>query len=194
MSTTTESTDGVPTLDELRGRVAAARERPGYGHDAVIAVDQLVRIFSADGVEVQALQGMDLTVTAGDLVALVGASGSGKSTLLQILAGLDVPTAGRATVAGCDLLGMSAKQRLRYRQGVVGFIWQQTARNLLPFMTARQNVSLPMQLRSRGERGSRRARVARSGELLDLLGVSHCMDRRPGQLSGGEQQIGRAHV
>ena len=146
MSTTAEGQDSAPTLDELRERVTAARERPAYGHDAVIACDRLVRIFSSEGVEVQALQGLDLTVRQGELTALVGASGSGKSTLLQILAGLDVPTAGKAVVSGCDLLGMSGKERLRYRREVVGFVWQQTARNLLPFLTARQNVALPMQL------------------------------------------------
>jgi ABC-type sugar transport system ATPase subunit len=156
LNTTAEEQGDLPTLDELRGRAADARARPSYGHDALIACDQLVRIFATDDVEVQALQGLDLTVTAGDLVALVGASGSGKSTLLQILAGLDVPTAGRASVAGCDLLGMGPKERLRYRREVVGFVWQQTARNLLPFLSARQNVLLPMQLRDRSVRASRR--------------------------------------
>ena len=188
MNTTAEEQGDLPTLDELRGRAADARARPSYGHDALIACDQLVRIFATDDVEVQALQGLDLTVTAGDLVALVGASGSGKSTLLQILAGLDVPTAGRASVAGCDLLGMGAKERLRYRREVVGFVWQQTARNLMPFLNARQNVLLPMQLRDRSVRASRRDRADRAAELLDLLQVGHCAERRPAQMSGGEQQ------
>ncbi|MFC5905768.1 ABC transporter ATP-binding protein [Streptacidiphilus monticola] len=174
-----------PTLEELRARAAAERGRPAYGHDAVIACDRLVRIFSTDGVEVQALQGLDLTVAKGELMALVGASGSGKSTLLQILAGLDVPTAGRSTVAGNDLLAMDAKARLRYRREVVGFVWQQTARNLLPFLTARQNVLLPMQLA--GGR-PRRERAARADALLELLGVGDCRDRRPEQMSGGQQQ------
>jgi ABC-type lipoprotein export system ATPase subunit len=188
VSTTAEGQDSAPTLDELRERVTAARERPAYGHDAVIACDRLVRIFSSEGVEVQALQGLDLTVRQGELTALVGASGSGKSTLLQILAGLDVPTAGKAVVSGCDLLGMSGKERLRYRREVVGFVWQQTARNLLPFLTARQNVALPMQLGGGGGRLRRRKRAARSAELLDLLGIGYAMDRRPDQMSGGEQQ------
>jgi ABC-type lipoprotein export system ATPase subunit len=194
MSTTTAGgpaggADGAaPTLDELRRRVSAEQERPAYGHDAVIACDRLVRIFSADGVEVQALQGLDLTVARGELMALVGASGSGKSTLLQILAGLDVPTAGKATVAGRDLLAMRGRERLGYRREVVGFVWQQTARNLLPFLTARQNVALPMQLSGGSGFRVKRARRARAGELLDLLGVGYCMDRRPAQLSGGEQQ------
>ncbi|WP_443062758.1 ABC transporter ATP-binding protein [Streptomyces sp. NBC_00390] len=145
--------------------------------------DRLVRIFSTDGVEVQALQGLDLLVKEGELMALVGASGSGKSTLMNILAGLDVPSAGAAKVAGCDLLAMDAKARLRYRREVVGFVWQQTARNLLPYLTAAQNVALPMQLKGRSRKKAERAQ-----ELLAMLGVADCRDRRPHQMSGGQQQ------
>ncbi|ESP97533.1 MULTISPECIES: ABC transporter ATP-binding protein [Streptomyces] len=185
MTHSTESgppADGV-SLAELEARAAARRDRPAYGHNALITCDRLVRIFSADGVEVQALQGLDLLVREGELMALVGASGSGKSTLMNILAGLDEPSAGAATVAGCDLLAMGAKERLRYRREVVGFVWQQTGRNLLPYLTAAQNVSLPMQLR-----GGPRKRAGRAQELLDLLGVGQCRDRRPHQMSGGQQQ------
>ncbi|MEU6012554.1 ABC transporter ATP-binding protein [Streptomyces sp. NPDC047515] len=178
---TSPSTD--TTLAELEQRAAARRDRPSYGHDALIACDRLVRIFSSDGVEVQALQGLDLLVTEGELMALVGASGSGKSTLMNILAGLDVPTAGSARVAGCDLLSMGPKERLRYRRDIVGFVWQQTARNLLPYLTAVQNITLPMQLRGRG-----RERAERAESLLRMLGLEECRDRRPQQLSGGQQQ------
>jgi ABC-type lipoprotein export system ATPase subunit len=182
MSGTTDS------LAELERRAAHHRDRPAYGHDALIACDRLVRIFAkrggGDAVEVQALQGLDLLVREGELLALVGASGSGKSTLMNILAGLDVPTAGSARVAGRDLLTMDARARLRYRREVVGFVWQQTARNLLPYLTAAQNVALPLQLAGR----PRRERAARAGELLSLLGVADCADRRPRQLSGGQQQ------
>ncbi|MFJ1756352.1 ABC transporter ATP-binding protein [Kitasatospora sp. NPDC088134] len=179
----------TPTLQELQAAALAKASPRRYGEDAAIACDRVVRIFTADKVEVQALQGLDLLVDRGDMIALVGASGSGKSTLLNILAGLDVPTAGSATVDGCDLLTMSAKERLRYRRDVVGFVWQQTARNLLPFLTAAQNVALPMQLR--GERSTpaatkrRRARVA---ELLEALDIGELAHRRPAQLSGGQQQ------
>ncbi|MEU1469215.1 ABC transporter ATP-binding protein [Streptomyces sp. NPDC005761] len=180
----TESATGI-TLGELERRAAARRDRPEYGHDALITCDRLVRIFSTDGVEVQALQGLDLLVREGELMALVGASGSGKSTLMNVLAGLDEPTAGAAKVAGCDLLTMSAKDRLRYRREVVGFVWQQTARNLLPYLSAVQNVTLPMQLA-----GSRKKaeRAARAESLLSLLEVADCRDRRPHQMSGGQQQ------
>ncbi|MFI1656313.1 ABC transporter ATP-binding protein [Streptomyces sp. NPDC020472] len=181
--TKTDTAPSDTTLEELERRATAHRDRPSYGHDALIACDRLVRIFTTDGVEVQALQGLDLLVKEGELMALVGASGSGKSTLMNILAGLDVPTAGAARVAGCDLLGMDGRARLRYRREVVGFVWQQTARNLLPYLTAAQNVALPMQLRGRSKQKAERAE-----ELLAMLGISEIRDRRPHQLSGGQQQ------
>ncbi|MFJ7120210.1 ABC transporter ATP-binding protein [Streptomyces albogriseolus] len=180
-----------PTLADLTERVAARRDRPAYGHDALITCDRLVRVFTADGVEVQALQGLDLLVREGELMALVGASGSGKSTLMNILAGLDTPTAGAARVAGRDLLTMSARDRLAYRREVVGFVWQQTSRNLLPYLTSAQNVALPMQLSGRRggrSRSARRARAERALEVLELLEVADCRDRRPHEMSGGQQQ------
>ncbi|ERK71050.1 ABC transporter ATP-binding protein [Leifsonia aquatica] len=150
--------------------------------DAGIECSDLVRIFTAEGVEVQALQGLNLRVRGGELVAIVGASGSGKSTLLGILSGLDKPTAGAASVAGRDLLALTARQRVDYRRRTVGFVWQQTSRNLLPYLTARENIALTMSLARRPDR------VERSRDLLDLLEVSHCADRRPAEMSGGEQQ------
>ncbi|OKJ05281.1 ABC transporter ATP-binding protein [Kitasatospora sp. CB01950] len=175
-----------PSLDELQRKALAASAPRAVRSDLAISCERLVRIFSSDGIEVQALQGLDLTVDQGDLVALVGASGSGKSTLLNVLAGLDTPTAGSATVAGCDLLTMTAKDRLRYRREVVGFIWQQTARNLLPFLTAAQNIALPMQLRS-GHRAAKKQRT-RVTELLEALDIGELGHRRPAELSGGQQQ------
>jgi ABC-type lipoprotein export system ATPase subunit len=162
----------------------AAQGHRDYGAGALIVCDRLVRIYTAEGIEVQALQGLDLLIGEGELTALVGASGSGKSTLMNILAGLDTPTAGSVRVAGNDLAALNARQRLAYRRGTVGFIWQQTSRNLLPYLTADQNVEVPMQLA--GVR--RRDRRARALELLDALDVAHCAARRPDQMSGGEQQ------
>ncbi|MFB7918492.1 ABC transporter ATP-binding protein [Streptomyces sp. NPDC056061] len=175
-----------PTLADLADKATATRTRPAYGHDALITCDRLVRVFSTDGVEVQALQGLDLLVRQGELMALVGASGSGKSTLMNILAGLDTPTAGAAQVAGHNLLTMTAKDRLNYRRKVVGFIWQQTSRNLLPYLTAAQNVALPLQLAGGWRRS--RARTERALELLELLQVADCRGRRPHEMSGGQQQ------
>ena len=105
---------------------------------------------------------------AGEVIAIVGASGSGKSTLLSILGGLDVPSAGRAVVAGHDLAQMGRGERTRYRREVVGFVWQQTARNLLPYLSALENVELPMTLSgrrrpARPEPGPRAARPRRPG-------------------------------
>jgi ABC-type lipoprotein export system ATPase subunit len=99
-------------------------------------------------------------------------------------AGLDTPTAGTVWVAGHNLGAMTAQQRLAYRRSVAGFIWQQTSRNLLPYMTARQNVLLPMRLGS----VRRRERRRRANFLLDTLGITHCADRTPDRMSGGEQQ------
>ena len=150
--------------------------------DAAIRCADLVRIFTADGVEVQALQGLTLSVDSGELVAIVGASGSGKSTLLGILSGLDKPTAGQVSVAGRDLLALSSRDRVDYRRRTVGFVWQQTSRNLLGYLTARENLALAMSLAKTPDR------ARRSADLLDLLEVAHCADRRPSELSGGEQQ------
>lgn len=150
-----------------------------------IVCHDLVRIFTAQGVEVQALQGLNLQVGRGDLVALVGASGSGKSTLLTILSGLDTPTAGVAQVAGHDLLAMGRTERVEFRRHSVGFVWQQTSRNLLPYLTAAENIAMSMVVAGSTPKGQRRT-VA--GELLDLLSVGDCRDRLPATLSGGEQQ------
>ena len=139
----------------------ASRQHRDFGAGSLIVCDRLVRIYIAAGIEVQALQGLDLLVAEGEIVALVGASGSGKSTLMNILAGLDTPTAGSVRVAGNDLAAMNARQRLAYRRQVVGFVWQQTSRNLLPYLTARQNVELPMRLAG----GGKAKRQARSAEL-----------------------------
>jgi putative ABC transport system ATP-binding protein len=173
----------LAALDALR-MDRAPSSGAGYGDGALIVCDRLVRIYSAEGIEVQALQGLDLVITPGELTALMGASGSGKSTLMNILAGLDAPTAGQVRVAGHDLGSMSPRQRLLYRRSVVGFIWQQTARNLQPFLTGLQNVQLPLRLAG----ASRSVRRTRPPELLEVLGVAHCAGRLPEQMSGGEQQ------
>lgn len=156
---------------------------PEFGRDALIVCESLVRIYQSGSVEVQALQGLDLVVDSGEMVAVVGASGSGKSTLLSILAGVDAPTAGRVRVDRWNLLDMSRADRVRYRRHTVGLVRQQTAANLIPYLTARQMVDLPMT----AARTPGRVRRRRAAELLDLLGVAECAERRPAQLSGGQQ-------
>jgi putative ABC transport system ATP-binding protein len=178
----------VSAIDDLiRARQSAAAQPGGKalpGAGAMIFCDRLVRIFSVAGIEVQALQGLDLFIAPGELTALVGASGSGKSTLLGILAGLDSPTGGQALVAGLDLAALTLAQRLAYRRSTVGFLWQQTSRNLFAHLTAAQNVALPMRLAG-VRRAERRRRVI---SLLELLDVADCRDQLVPEMSGGQQQ------
>ncbi|MDQ1324495.1 MAG: hypothetical protein QG587_1831 [Chloroflexota bacterium] len=168
--------------DPLAGATLRAAPRLRYGDGAVIVCDGLVRIFKLAELEVVALQGLDLLVDGGEMIAIVGASGSGKSTLLAILGGMDVPSAGRAVVAGYDLGRMSNSDRTRFRRRTVGFVWQQTGRNLIPYLSAVDNVELPMVL------DGRKRRRARALELLDLVGLTDRAGHRPDRLSGGEQQ------
>ena len=151
---------------------------------AAIVCDGLVKIYKVADIEVVALQGLDLVVDEGEFVAVVGASGSGKSTLLNILGGLDTPSAGKVAVAGFDLLNLDNRARTIYRRNIVGFVWQQTARNLLPYLTAQENVEFPMTLN-----GARTAhRRHRAMELLEIVGLADRARHKPSELSGGEQQ------
>lgn len=168
-------------VEELGARLSAPAE---FGRDALVVCDAVVRVFRTGGVEVQALQGLDLLVHAGEMVAVVGASGSGKSTLLRILSAADVPTAGRVRVGRWDLGALSRADRVAYRRSVVGSVRQQTSRNLVPYLTARQNVMLPLTLAGRRRPVAR----GRADELLALVGLRSAADRRPSELSGGEQQ------
>jgi putative ABC transport system ATP-binding protein len=157
-----------------------------------IECENLVKIYrmSADGgqgdasLEVQALQGMDITIAEGEMIGVVGASGSGKSTLLNILGGLDRPTGGRAVVNGKDLGRLSQHNLDQYRRQMVGFVWQYGARNLIPYLTALENILLPMTLS--GHVGKKPRQFAE--ELLGLVGLSERMDHTLEELSGGEQQ------
>jgi ABC-type lipoprotein export system ATPase subunit len=162
------------------GAVEAAADSAPYA----IVCEGLVKIYKVADLEVVALQGLDLLVEQGDLIAIVGASGSGKSTLQNILGGVDMPTAGHVEVAGLELTTLSERQRTLFRRRVVGFVWQQTSRNLLSYLTAAENIELPMTLEGVARR-KRRERVAR---LLELAGLSDRAGHRPDALSGGEQQ------
>lgn len=150
----------------------------------MIVCDNLVKIYKVAEMEVVALQGLDLTISRGELMGIVGASGSGKSTLLNVLGGLDRPSAGRVTVDDRDLLKLSASTLDRYRREEVGFVWQQTGRNLVPYLSAQQNIELPMTLAGIGGRDKQ----AWSRELLDAVGLWPYRKSRLQQLSGGQQQ------
>ncbi|MCU0494378.1 MAG: ABC transporter ATP-binding protein [Chloroflexaceae bacterium] len=149
-----------------------------------ISAAGLVKIYRVADLEVVALQGLDLEVARGEFLALVGPSGSGKSTLLSALGGLDRPSAGRLAVDGVDLLKLSPTELTTYRREQVGFVWQQTTRNLLPYLSARQNIELLMTLAGQ----SARERREWANELLEAVGMSDYAHQRPPQLSGGQQQ------
>jgi ABC-type lipoprotein export system ATPase subunit len=143
-----------------------------------------VKIYKVADLEVVALQGLDLVVDEGEFIAIVGASGSGKSTLLNILGGLDTPSAGDVSVAGYDLLNMNSRERTGYRRRIIGFVWQQTARNLLPYLTAVENVEMPMTL----DTNRPKFRRFRAMDLLEQVGLADRSKHKPAELSGGEQQ------
>ncbi len=157
-----------------------------------VLCENLVKIYrlSDDGqsgspqTEVQALQGLDLSVMPGEIVGVVGASGSGKSTLLNIIGGLDRPTGGRVVVDGKDLGRLSRQALDEYRRTTVGFVWQYGGRNLIPYLSARENVALPLLLAGLASRTAHR----QAGELLELVGLSDRGEHRLAELSGGEQQ------
>ncbi len=148
----------------------------------LIECENLVKIYKTRDIEVLALQGLELTVARGEMMAIIGNSGSGKSTFLNMLGGLDRPSAGRLTVDGKDLFKMSDRELVDYKRNTVGFVWQNNARNLLPYLTARQNVELPMLF------GNSRHMKKRALKLLDMVGLSSRKNSRLAQLSGGEQQ------
>jgi ABC-type lipoprotein export system ATPase subunit len=149
-----------------------------------VMCEDLFKIYKIADLEVVALRGLDLAVQNGEVVAIVGASGSGKRTLLNILAGYDAPSAGRVSVGGKDLLQMSSREVEEYRRIDVGFIWQQTSRNMFPYLTAMENVTLPMMLTNTPVKD----RSERARDMLELVGLGHRLDHTPEKLSGGEQQ------
>lgn len=150
--------------------------------EAMIQADGLVKIYKTKQTEVLALQGLDLTVEEGELTALIGNSGSGKSTFLNMIGGLDRPSAGSLVVGGKNLFTMTERELVVYKRDTVGFVWQNNARNLLPYLSALENVMLPMYL------SDTHKKKARALELLELVGMSSKKRSRLNMLSGGEQQ------
>lgn len=150
--------------------------------DEMIRADGLVKIYKTKETEVLALQGLDLTVETGELTAIIGNSGSGKSTFLNMIGGLDKPSAGSLFVDGKNLFTMSEKELVLYKRDTVGFVWQNNGRNMLPFLSALENVMMPMNL------SSTKHKHDKAMELLEMVGMSHKKNSRMNMLSGGEQQ------
>lgn len=148
----------------------------------MVICENLVKIYKTAEIEVVALQGLDLTVRPGELMAIIGNSGSGKSTLLNMLGGLDRPSAGSLWVNGKDLLKFTDKELVKYKRETVGFVWQNNARNLIPYLTAQENVEFPMML------APGKGRRQWASELLEMVGLSQRSRNKLSQLSGGEQQ------
>ena len=148
----------------------------------MIECDNLVKIYNTKDLEVLALQGLDLLVKRGELMAIIGNSGSGKSTFLNMIGGLDRPSAGKLYVDVKDLFRMNEKELVEYKKKTVGFVWQNNARNLLPYLTAYENIMTPMLFSDEKNKGDRVM------ELLDMVGLSHRKNSKLSQLSGGEQQ------
>ncbi|NLL00505.1 MAG: ABC transporter ATP-binding protein [Clostridiales bacterium] len=148
----------------------------------IIKCDNLVKIYKTKDSEVMALQGLDMNVENGELMAIVGKSGSGKSTFLNMVGGLDKPSAGRLFVDGKDLFKMSNQDLIEYKKKTVGFVWQNNARNLFPYLNAIQNIQVPMIFTSH------RKRKEEAQKLLEMVGLAHRKHSRLGELSGGEQQ------
>lgn len=147
----------------------------------MIQCEGLVKIYKTAQLEVFALQGLDITIYDGELMAIIGSSGSGKSTLLNMLGGLDRPTAGSLFVNGQDLLKFSSNDFDRYKTETVGFVWQNNARNLIPYLTAVENVEIPMRLTKNNVR-------KHAMELLSDVGLAHRANFPLTKLSGGEQK------
>ena len=148
----------------------------------MIICEDLVKIYKTKDLEVLALQGLDLTIDSGELMAIIGNSGSGKSTLLNMLGGLDRPSAGRLMVDGKDLTRITEPELVEYKRKTVGFVWQNNARNLVPYLNALQNITLPMLFESE------KKKKERALELLEIVGMSHKKNNKLSELSGGEQQ------
>ncbi len=175
------SPDGVS--ENASPKVREQAQEKADAEENIIICDNLVKIYKTEDVEVLALQGLDILIKRGELMAIIGNSGSGKSTFLNMIGGLDRPSAGRLIVDGKDLFKLSERELVDYKRNTVGFVWQNNARNLLPYLTAAENVQMPMLFTN-----SDRKKRAKALELLELVGLSHRKNSKLSQMSGGEQQ------
>lgn len=150
----------------------------------ILKCDGLVKIYKTEELEVMALQGLDLEIYEGEIVAIIGKSGSGKTTLLNMIGGLEKPTVGRIYVDGNDLFALSENELVNYRSNTVGFVWQNSGQNLFPFLNAVQNVEAPLLLMGKKGKDIREKAM----RLLSLTGIDHKAEAFPYEMSGGEQQ------
>ncbi len=179
--------NNIKHLNSSHEMLGTQEEQMDVAEDVMIECDGLVKIYKTKDIEVLALQGLDLTVKRGELMAIIGNSGSGKSTFLNMIGGLDRPSAGKLYVDGKNLFQMGEQELVEYKRNTVGFVWQNNARNLLPYLSAWENVMTPM-LFDEGKGISAEEKKQRAMELLDLVGLSHRQNSSLSQLSGGEQQ------
>ena len=149
---------------------------------AVIETQDLKKIYNDETIPVHALNDVDLNIEKGEFTAIVGPSGSGKTTLLNVIGGLDEPTSGKVVVNGTDIFTLSESELIDYRLHHIGFVFQ--AYNLIPVLTAMENVSFILQLQGRSTRECKQ----RSMELLKEVGLEDRLNNRPNELSGGQQQ------
>jgi ABC-type lipoprotein export system ATPase subunit len=147
----------------------------------MVSCENLVKIYKTSDIEVVALQGLDLTIEKGELMAIIGNSGSGKSTLLNMLGGLDTPSAGSLYVDNKNVLKLKPAEIIKYKRETVGFVWQNNARNLIPYLTAQENIEIPFIL-------SRVKPKFSAMELLDMVGLADKKNSKLYDLSGGQQQ------
>ncbi len=182
-----EKVSQIKRLKSSNEMVEAREEVLDVPEDVMIECDGLVKIYKTKDIEVLALQGLDLTVKRGELMAIIGNSGSGKSTFLNMIGGLDRPSAGKLYVDGKNLFQMTEQELVEYKRSTVGFVWQNNARNLLPYLTAWENVMTPM-LFDETASTTTEEKKKRAMELLDLVGLGHRKNSSLSQLSGGEQQ------
>ena len=138
----------------------------------MVECENLVKIYKTKDIEVLALQGLEVRIDKGELMAIIGNSGSGKSTFLNMIGGLDRPSAGHLIVDGKNLFKLSDRELVDYKRRTVGFVWQNNARNLVPYLTAWQNVQMPM-LFDKGAKKKQRAL-----ELLEMVGLAHKKNSR----------------
>ncbi|MFY9394804.1 MAG: ABC transporter ATP-binding protein [Halanaerobiales bacterium] len=179
----TKTGEGVSGLfKRIYNNIFSQQELATIKDEYIIECENLVKIYKIADQEVFALQGLELKIKKGEMVGIIGSSGSGKSTLLNILGGLDTPTGGRAFVNGWNINKMSYRDKILYKRDTIGFVWQNPSRNLVPYLTALENVQLPMILKGQGQD------KAWARELLEAVGLSDWISHKPAEMSGGQQQ------